>query len=198
MAEVNEAYEVLSNPGKNRILNVFAYLAHLIVQNYANASTMGMTQMILVLTEALHSLDSLVSSVVVAESIHLRTFSSKLGSAVSRLGEANNIDSDSIPPLSQSNVDPLWIVAVLYPSPISISFRDELLKLDRPFANVCLGFRPCSACSLELHTPFLRGTSWARYDISESYRWRHDRFHRSLKNCVHCNSLTLGSVVRTE
>ena len=115
MAEVNEAYEVLSNPGKNSKLNVFAYLAHLIVQNYANVSTMGMTQMILVLTEALHLLDSLVSSVVVVESIHLRTFSSKLGSAVSRLGEANNIGSDSIILLSQSNVNPLWIVAVLYP-----------------------------------------------------------------------------------
>jgi curved DNA-binding protein CbpA len=152
MAEVNEAYEVLSNPGKNSKLNVFAYLAHLIVQNYANASTMGMTQMILVLTEALHLLDSLVSSVVVVESIHLRTFSSKLGSAVSRLGEANNIGSDSIILLSQSNVNPLWIVAVLYPSPISISFRVEILNLDRPFANVWLGFRQCCACSLELYS----------------------------------------------
>jgi hypothetical protein len=55
---------------------------------------------------------------------------------------------------------------------------------------VCLGFRQCSACPLELHTPFLRGTSWAHYDISESYGWTHDRFHRSLKICLDCNSLT--------
>lgn len=85
-----------------------------------------MTQMILARMEALHSPDSQVRSVVVAaESIHLRSFSSKLGSAVSRLGEAINIDYDSL--LLQSNVAPLWIVAVLYPPMISISFRFELL-----------------------------------------------------------------------
>jgi hypothetical protein len=101
---------------------------------------MGMTRMILALKEALHSPDSPVRSVVVAaENIHLRTSSSKLGSAVSRLGEANNIDSDSIPPLSQSNVNPLWIVAVLYQSMKSISFRYEILNLDLPLAHACLG-----------------------------------------------------------
>ena len=94
MAQVNEAYEVLSNPGKRRYpINTFVLLAQLVLQTCVSASTTGMTQTIQTLKEALHLPDMgvhLVASVVVAvaEIIHLRNFSSKQGSAGFRLVEA--------------------------------------------------------------------------------------------------------------
>jgi hypothetical protein len=90
MAQVNEAYEVLSKPGKRRYpINTFVLLAQLVLQNYVSASTTGMTQTTQTLKEALHLPDMgvrLVASVV--EIIHLRNFSSKPGSADFRLVEA--------------------------------------------------------------------------------------------------------------
>jgi hypothetical protein len=115
MAQVNEAYELLSNPGKQHfIINTFVLLAQLIFTELVSGSTTGMTQTIQALREALRSPDMGVRLVVAVETIRLRSFSSRLGSAGSRLVEA--ID-DLIFSISQSSLE--CTVALLHRTSLS-------------------------------------------------------------------------------